>query len=282
MVLLIINRLKIQLFITYIEFFHKMHTKYLKRFSNKIQLMHTHIDSDIRFDENLELSKDKKKELIENLDAGNQLSLGLLSDLKKSMNSDTSTDSDLESKESAPTTGSIISNLSMPNFKEILKNNVNKVSNILQICTTNNNNNNNVIDPNISYHDITKLFSNIEFSCDEIINSENSENSENIENSQHSKDISKNENIGLILEVEEKHNLDEKYIEVFTKPIFEAKEDVLNELKEFIDNQNKEITEENKQELIQENKQELIQVHKQEHKQETQNTKKKKKKNKRK
>jgi hypothetical protein len=210
--------------------------------------MHTHIDSDIRFDENLELSKDKKKKLIENLDVGNHLSLGLLSELKKSMNSDTSSDSDLESKGSIPTTGSIISNLSLTNFKEILKTNVNKVSNILQICSTNNEN---VINSNISHEDITKLFSNIEFSCGEIINSENSENSEN---------INKNENIGLILESDEKQNVQEKYVEVFTKPIFEAKENVLNELKEFINYQNKEITEENKEELILE----LNQEHKQE------------------
>ena len=44
-------REKINMFVSYIEFFHKMHTKYLKRFSNKIQLMHTHIDSDIKFDD---------------------------------------------------------------------------------------------------------------------------------------------------------------------------------------------------------------------------------------
>jgi hypothetical protein len=287
-----IIREKIMMFISYIEFFHKMHTKYLKRFSNKIQLMHTHIDSDIRFDENLELSKDKKKELIENLDVGNQLSLGLLSELKKSMNSDTSTDSDLESKESAPTTSSVISNLSVTNFKEMVKNNVSKVSNILQFCNTNNNS---IIDTNMSYHDITKIFSTIDFSCDEIINSENSDD---IGCSQHSKDNKNNVNIGLVIDnAEESKNfsenslfqkIEENYVEVLVKPVLEVKEEVLTELKELISNQNKEIYEENKQEQIQEiheeNKQEQIQeIHeenKQEQIQETQN--KKKKKNKRK
>ena len=43
-------REKLKLFLTYIEFFHKLHTKYLQRFSNKIQLMNTHINDDIKFD----------------------------------------------------------------------------------------------------------------------------------------------------------------------------------------------------------------------------------------
>ena len=62
---------KISMFLTYIEFFHKLHTKHLKRFSNKIQLMYTHISTDIRFDETIEMNKDKKKEIIEDL-AGEQ------------------------------------------------------------------------------------------------------------------------------------------------------------------------------------------------------------------
>lgn len=64
---------KISMFLTYIEFFHKLHTKHLKRFSNKIQLMYTHISTDIRFDETIEMNKekDKRKEIIEDL-AGEQ------------------------------------------------------------------------------------------------------------------------------------------------------------------------------------------------------------------
>ena len=45
---------KVNLFLSYIEFFHKLHDKYLKRFSNKIQLMSNHINSDIQFDETAE------------------------------------------------------------------------------------------------------------------------------------------------------------------------------------------------------------------------------------
>ena len=53
----IIMREKVKLFLTYIEFFHKLHTKYLQRFSNKIQLMNTHINDDIKFDETVKINK---------------------------------------------------------------------------------------------------------------------------------------------------------------------------------------------------------------------------------
>ena len=56
---------KVSMFLTYIEFFHKLHTKHLKRFSNKIQLMYTHITTDIKFDESIEISKSKKKESVD-------------------------------------------------------------------------------------------------------------------------------------------------------------------------------------------------------------------------
>ena len=77
-------REKILMFMSYIEFFHALHTKYLKRFSNKIQLMHTHIDTDIKFDESTEINKDTKKELLEELNAG-KIDKALLHDLRKSI-----------------------------------------------------------------------------------------------------------------------------------------------------------------------------------------------------
>ena len=51
---------KINLFLSYIDFFHKLHSKYLKRFNNKIQLILNHINTDIQFDENNENSNDNK------------------------------------------------------------------------------------------------------------------------------------------------------------------------------------------------------------------------------
>jgi hypothetical protein len=43
---------KTLLFITYVEFFHKLHIKYLRRFATKVQAMYNQINSDITFDEN--------------------------------------------------------------------------------------------------------------------------------------------------------------------------------------------------------------------------------------
>jgi hypothetical protein len=67
---------KISMFLTYIEFFHKLHTKHLKRFSNKIQLMYTHISTDIRFDDTIEINKDKKKEIAEDF-TGEEIKLNI-------------------------------------------------------------------------------------------------------------------------------------------------------------------------------------------------------------
>ena len=43
-------REKMVLFITYMEFFHKLHNKYLKRFTTKLRLMTNQINNDIKFD----------------------------------------------------------------------------------------------------------------------------------------------------------------------------------------------------------------------------------------
>lgn len=63
---IIMIREKVSLFLTYIEFFHKLHTKYLKRFSHKIQLMYTHVNNDIRFDDYTEMNR-KGGESLESL-----------------------------------------------------------------------------------------------------------------------------------------------------------------------------------------------------------------------
>ena len=68
---------KISAFLTYIEFFHNLHTKHLKRFSNKIQLMYTHINTDIRFDESIEMNKDKKQDLVSDLSSNNEIKLNV-------------------------------------------------------------------------------------------------------------------------------------------------------------------------------------------------------------
>ncbi len=84
-------REKIIMFITYIEFFHKLHAKYLKRFNTKIQLMHTNIINDINFDESVEINDDKKEELFNefNINGADQ---DFLKSLKKTINSEASSE----------------------------------------------------------------------------------------------------------------------------------------------------------------------------------------------
>lgn len=86
---------KLKLFLTYIEFFHKLHTKYLQRFSNKIQLMNTHINDDIKFDETVKISKNNNLTDIKGLDNSSLLLSPIMSSssnknsgfLQKSMDS---------------------------------------------------------------------------------------------------------------------------------------------------------------------------------------------------
>ena len=87
----VIMREKIKTFITYIEFFHKMHTKYLKRLSNKIQLMFTNINNDIKFEDSPEISKTQKTELIADLSSKN-MDKQLLQELKKSIGSESNSE----------------------------------------------------------------------------------------------------------------------------------------------------------------------------------------------
>ena len=96
-----VMREKIIMFITYVEFFHKMHSKYLKRFSNKIQLMYTHITNDIKFDDSVEISKNKKKELIDEFNSNN-IDKELLKELKTSIGSETNSEASSENETKTP------------------------------------------------------------------------------------------------------------------------------------------------------------------------------------
>lgn len=98
---------KISMFLTYIEFFHKLHTKHLKRFSNKIQLMYTHISTDIRFDETIEINKDKKKENNEDF-IGDQLSS--TNEIKLNIEDSNQTTSIITDEESVKMINDIIEN----------------------------------------------------------------------------------------------------------------------------------------------------------------------------
>ena len=208
---IIVLREKIIMFITYIEFFHKMHTKYLTRFSNKIQLMHSHINNDIKFDENM---NKKEGEILEEVFDNN-----IYDNQNFVMNSDFNAVSDRESSitmesqliqqdydeiDSRPSTpGSIstttsnnslsnafvniigrnrtdTSSESKRNLKEIIKDNVSKVSNMFQICKLKNNK---ILEPKLSSEELNKIFVNVNTKID-------------IPNDEDAIDVH-NENIGL-------------------------------------------------------------------------------------
>ena len=191
------------MFITYIEFFHKMHSKYLKRFSNKIQLMYTHINNDIKFDDSIEISKNKKKELINEF-VSNNVDKELLRDLKTSIGSDTNSDVSSESFSSLNSPKNLMvstndfkfkdlhklhlndellkqqvndinftsNNREKHDLKQLFKKNVHKVTNnMLQLFKPKPKKN---LDSSISYDDLQKIFSGINQSCDSIINNVNS------------------------------------------------------------------------------------------------------------
>jgi hypothetical protein len=50
----IVIRQKCSLYLSYLDFFHNIHTKHFKRFSKKMRLMNDYIDEDIKFDEGLD------------------------------------------------------------------------------------------------------------------------------------------------------------------------------------------------------------------------------------
>jgi hypothetical protein len=80
----VVLREKITLFITYIEFFHKLHTKYFKRFTTKMQLFVSQINNDIKFEDSSELNKSKKQTMLENF-ANDNLDKNILKALKNSV-----------------------------------------------------------------------------------------------------------------------------------------------------------------------------------------------------
>jgi hypothetical protein len=213
-----VMREKIMMFITYIEFFHKMHSKYLKRFSNKIQLMYTHISNDIKFDDSVEISKNKKKELLDEFITGN-MDKTLLKELKTSIGSETNSEISFDSSscelnspinqgldgsnslvslsfplrihiDERSSLSSGINSLSILNTDELslvkekkdlkkrFQKNIHKVTNLLQLCKPKQNE---IVNSKVSDKEIQEMFNGIEESCDSIIN-ENLEKMLNIEN----------------------------------------------------------------------------------------------------
>ena len=145
------------MFLTYIEFFHKLHTKHLKRFSNKIQLMYTHITTDIRFDETIEINKEKKKEIIEDLAAEQP----------------TTNEIKLNIEEHGQTTAIITDEESVKMINDIIENNEDKsVHNNTPISTKSKN----VIfneETQITDENVYDNFKHISQSCDNLLSKDN-------------------------------------------------------------------------------------------------------------
>jgi hypothetical protein len=87
---------KTTLFITYIEFFHKLHTKYLKRFTMKLQLMMSQINNDIKLD-NPNETKSTKKDILKDFKENN-IDKATLRELKLSVSDENSIISSDQSK----------------------------------------------------------------------------------------------------------------------------------------------------------------------------------------
>jgi len=80
----VVLREKLALFLNYIEFFHKLHTKYFKRFTTKMQLFVSQINHDIKFEDSAELNKTKRKSMLDNF-ANDNIDQNILKDLKNSI-----------------------------------------------------------------------------------------------------------------------------------------------------------------------------------------------------
>ena len=83
----IVIREKLTLFVTYIEFFHKLHTKYLKRFTTKLQLMFSQITNDIKFEDTVQMNKTRRNSMLLTLQNDN-IDGSLMTELEESMDKD--------------------------------------------------------------------------------------------------------------------------------------------------------------------------------------------------
>lgn len=92
-------REKLQMFITYMEFFHNLHTKYFKRFTTKMQLFISQINFDIRLEDSTEMNKTKRKSMLETL-ANDNIGKDILQNLKQSIVDEPSTPSSVNTETS--------------------------------------------------------------------------------------------------------------------------------------------------------------------------------------
>lgn len=83
---IIMMRERETLYFSYMDYFHKLHTKYMKRFTTKVQLMYSQINNDIKFDNSIELNNhEHKRKFLKNMALENNLDQSLLKELKLSI-----------------------------------------------------------------------------------------------------------------------------------------------------------------------------------------------------
>jgi hypothetical protein len=91
---IIMMREKETLFLSYMEYFHTLHSKYMNRFSTKIKLMYSQINNDIKFDNTNDLNQtSKKQDLLKSIAKENNANEALIAELKHSIHKNRSIDS---------------------------------------------------------------------------------------------------------------------------------------------------------------------------------------------
>ena len=261
---------RITMFITYIEFFHKLHTKYLKRFSNKIQLIYTDINNDIKFDESLEInssnssskdSKDSKDIKIinqYNIESDNESnksgkiisrknSLTQLSDISISSKSDNSNSNNNCDNNNNNNNNNCDNSSNNSNIKTITNISGNYIYENMLIRKNESNTLNKLdenygidLDKSVSDEEMNELFLNIESSCDSIINKKTvNDEVENINETLSHETIYTIQSNDKLDNIELK--VDETQLEEEIKK--EEKDECNNEIKEEHDDCNNEIKE---------------------------------------
>jgi hypothetical protein len=215
---------RITMFITYIEFFHKLHTKYLKRFSNKIQLIYTDINNDIKFDESLEISSSSSSSKVKTINQYNIVDSENESNKLNRINKILS----MEKDSGVLSDSSSISSKSDENIPNI------------QISSNDDNldkldeNDGIDLDNSVSDEEMNELFLNIESSCKSIINKNNDNHEVEVINKQLTQEnndkIESNDNPDNIeFKIEEKEEIQKEEKEEIQK---EEKEEYNDEIKE--------------------------------------------------
>ena len=225
---------RITMFITYIEFFHKLHTKYLKRFSNKIQLIYTDINNDIKFDESLEINSSSSSSKVKTINQYNIVDSENESNKSNRINKILS----MEKDSGVLSDSSSISSKSDENIPNI------------QISSNDDNldkldeNDGIDLDNSVSDEEMNELFLNIESSCKSIINKNNDNHEVEVINKQLTQEnndkIESNDNPDNIeFKIEEKEEIQKEEIqkeeiqkEEIQKEEKEEKEEIQKEEKE--------------------------------------------------